>query len=251
MPKAEAAAERAVELDNTLGLAHAVLGDVQRAFHWDWVEAEKEYQLAIELDPNAARAYEGAASLMSLMLRHDEAIDLARRAQQVDPRAADPRYTLGRMFLGARRYDEAEQQFMAALDLTPSSQLAYGRLANVYELTGQYEKAASARQKEWVLAGATEEEVAGLRNAWTTSGTEGYWKWILEYFTNSYEYAGMMAIAEVNAYLGDKDQAFEILEIAYQERNGILIYLNVHPWYDPLRDDPRFHDLLRRMNLDP
>ena len=74
MPRAEAAAEKAVELDHTLGLAHAVLGDVQRSFHWDLVEAEKEYQLAIQLDPNDARAYEGHASLMAILRRYEESI---------------------------------------------------------------------------------------------------------------------------------------------------------------------------------
>ena len=251
MPKAEAAAERALELDNTLGLGHGVLGDVQRTYYWDWEEAEKKYQLAIELDPNAGRAYQGYASLMAVTQRHDEAIALARRAQQIDPRSPISRYTMGRMLLYAHRYEEAEQQFMAALDITPSFQQAYGRLAAIYELTGKYEKAAPSRQREWVLGGATEEEVAGLRNALATAGVEGYWHWILEYYTNTYENDRMTEVAEVYAYLGDNDHVFEWLEKAYQDRTGILIYLNVHPVFDPLRDDPRFHDLLRRMNLEP
>jgi len=251
MPKAEAAAERALELDNTLGLGHGVLGDVQRTYYWDWEEAEKKYQLAIELDPNAGRAYQGYASLMAVTQRHDEAIALARRAQQIDPRSPNMRYTMGRMLLYAHRYEEAEQQFMAALDITPSYQQAYGRLAAIYELTGKYEKAAPSRQREWVLGGATEEEVAGLRNALATAGVEGYWHWILEYYTNTYENDRMTEVAEVYAYLGDNDHVFEWLEKAYQDRTGILIYLNVHPVFDTIRDDPRFHDLLRRMNLEP
>ena len=250
MPKAEAAADRAVELDYTLGLAHAVLGDVQRAFNWDWAEAEKEYRLAIELDPNAARAYEGYASLMSVMRRHDEAIALARRAQQVDPRDANPRYTLGRMFLDASRYEEAEQQFVAALDIVPSSQQAHARLADIYELTGQYEKATSFQQREWVLGGATEEEVAGLSNAWTTLGAEGYWRWKLDYLTNlsQHEYVRPILFVPIYFYLGDKNQAFDWLERAFEDRSGALIYITSHPFYDPLRDDPRFQDLLLRMN---
>ena len=251
MPKAEAAAKKAVELDNTLGLAHAVRGDVQRAFHWDWVEAEREYKLAIELDPHSARAYEGYASLMSVMQRHDEAIALARRAQQVDPRSATPRYTLGRMYVNARRYEEAEQQLLAALDIAPNHQSAYGVIALMHEATGQYEKASSAHQREWVLEGATEEEVAGLSHAWATSGEEGYWQWILAYLMNGYMTAQRLDIAIAYTYLGDKDQALEILEKAYQERIGTLVYLNVHPWWDPIRDDPRFQDLLLRMNLAP
>jgi TolB-like protein/Flp pilus assembly protein TadD len=255
MPRAAAAAEQAVELDNTLGLAHAVLGDVQRSFHWDFLEAEKEYQLAIELDPNDARAYEGYASLMAVLGRHDQSITLAKRAQQVDPRSASPRYTLGRLLMGARQYEEAEQQLLASLDITPNYQQAYGVLSSKYEMTGEYEKAASARQRKWVLAGATEEGVVGiqdaLEDALATSGVEGYWQWILDYLINEDENAQLGEIAEVYGHLGDKDQAFEILEKAYQERSGIMIYLNAYPWFDPLRDDPRFQDLLRRMNLEP
>ncbi len=251
MPKAEAAAEKAVELDNTLGLAHAVLGDVQRSFHWDLVEAEKEYQLAIQLDPNDARAYEGNASLMAILRRYDESIALARRAQQVDPQSASPRYTMGRLLVVARRYEEAEQQLMATLDIAPNNQLAYGVLAHMYELTGQYEKAASAHQKGWVLGGATEEEVAGLSNAWTTSGFEGYWQWKLDYLTNRDGNPELIDFATAYTNLGDIDQALEILEKAYQERDGSMIYLNAFPRWDPLRDDPRFTDLLLRMNLEP
>ena len=250
MPKAEAAAAKAVELDNTLGLAHAVLGNVQRMFHLNWVEAEKEYELAIKLDLNAARAYEGYASLMSVMQRHDEAIALARRAQQVDPRSAGPRYTLGRMLVYARRYEEAEQQFMAALEIAPDYREAYARLRDIYQYMGLYEKAASALQKEWVLGGATEKEVAGLSNAWATSGVEGFWRWKLDYLLNRTGIS-QVSISTAYLYLGDKDRAFEVLEKAYQEREGGLIYLNVAPRWDPLRDDPRFHDLLRRMNLEP
>ena len=253
MPKAEAAAKKAVELDDTLGLAHGVLGNVQRAFHRDWVEAEKEYQLAIALDPNAASVYEGYASLMSVLRRHDEAIALARRAQQVDPRSANPRYTLGRMLLDARRYEEAEQQFMAALDITPSFQQAYARLASLDERTGQYEKAASARQRLLVLGGATEEEVAGLPAA-AILGAEGYWRWMLDYYQGRErrgKYIRPTDFAIVHSSLGEKDQAFEWLERAFEERTGVLIYLNGSHQYDPLRDDPRFTDLLRRMNLEP
>ena len=234
MPKAERAAESALELDNTLGLAHAVLGDVQRAFLWDWVEAEKEYQLAIELDPNSSRAYEGYANLMSVLRRHDESIALARRAQQVDPRGAGPRQTMGRSLMYARRYEEAEQQLMAALEITPSSQPAHRLLADLYELTGQYEKAASSRQREWVLRGGAVEEMAGLSDA-AISGKEDYWRWRLDKSGGG---------ATMYTYLGDKDQAFEQLEREFEERGGGMIWLNVRPSSDPLRDDPRFQDLL-------
>ena len=140
---------------------------------------------------------------------------------------------------------------MATLDIAPNNTLAYNVLAHMYELTGQYEKAASAHQKEWVLGGATEDEVAGLSNAWTTSGFEGYWQWILDYLTNSDGNPELIDFATAYTNLGDNDQAFELLEKAYQERDGSMIYLNAFPRWDPIRDDPRFTDLLLRMKLEP
>ncbi len=253
MPEAEELARKALELDQTLAEAHAVLGDVQRSYYWDWAEAEKEYQLAIELDPNSSDAHVGYASLMSLRGRHDEAIALRKRAQQLDPLNPITRYRAGRQLLEARQYEQAIEQFRAALDLNPNSQPAHGRLADIYEQKGLYEEAAAARQKEWTLGGASQEEVAGLWNAYTTSGAEGYLRWLLDYKTRRrrQEYVRPNELARLHTYLGEKDRAFEWLEKAYRERDGILIYLSVHPWWDPLRSDPRFQDLLQRMNLMP
>ena len=153
---------------------------------------------------------------------------------------------MGRMFLNARRYEEAEQQLMAALDITPSSLAAHSRLAHIYELTGQYEKAASALQRAWVFGGATEEEVAGLPDA-ATLGAEGYLRWELDYHKGREvrgAYVRPDLFAMIHSRLGEKDQGFEWLERAFEERSGSLIYINTNARYDPLRDDPRFQDLL-------
>ena len=253
MPNAEELARKALELDNTLAEAHVVLGDVRRSYYWDWAEAEKEYRLAIELDPNSSDAHAGYASLMSVMRHHDEAIALSKRAEQLDPLNPITRYGAGRQLMDARRYEQAIEQFRAALDVNPNSQPVHGRLADIYEHKGLYEDAAAARQKEWTLGGASEEEVAGLSDAYTTLGAQGYLRWILDYKTKRrrQEYVRPNELARIHTYLGEKDRAFEWLEKAYEERDGVLIYLSVHPWWDPLRDDPRFNDLLRRMNLEP
>ena len=100
---------------------------------------------------------------------------------------------------------------MAALDINPSSQQSYARIADINEHKGLYEKATSAHQKQWVLGGATEEEVAGVPNAWATSGAKGYWQWILDYKTDKsqHEYVPASDFASIYAYLGDKDRVFE------------------------------------------
>ena len=128
---------------------------------------------------------------------------------------------------------------------------AYRDLGDIYEDMGLYEKAATARQKEWTLGGSSEEEVAGLTAA-AISGKEDYWRWTLDYLQRRSEqgYVSPRTFAITYAALGEKDKAFEWLEKAYQARTALLNTL-IEPRIDPIRDDPRFQDLLRRMNLEP
>ena len=124
-------------------------------------------------------------------------------------------------------------------------------LGTIYEAQGRFKEAAKAFQRSRILKGDSEEEVAGLTNA-AALGAEGYWRWSLDYLKESkQEYVSPRRIAVIHGKLGEMDQAFEWLERAYEERDGILVYLNAAPFFDPLRDDLRFQDLLRRMNLMP
>jgi len=253
MPKAEELALKALELDDTLGLAHAVLGAVQRRYHWDWETAEREYKRAMELDPSGYQAHYGYAYLLSALGRHEEAIAVSRRAEQLDPLELRTRDGVASQLHGARQYDEAIAQCRTILDIDPNFQRSYATLAVVYFQKGLYEDAVAALQKQLILGGASEEEVAGLANAYATSGEKGYWQWQLDYAKEraKQQYVRPSDFAEFYAQLGEKDQAFEWLEKAYQERDGGLVFLNVDREYDPLRDDPRFQDLLLRMNLEP
>jgi len=251
MPKAEGLAMKALEIDNMLGQAHAVLGIIRYRYHWDWEGAEREFKLALELDPGYPAATYGA--LMSTMGRHDEAIAMGKRAIQLNPAQLGIRITTGVLLRFARRYDEAAEQFQMVLDLNPNFRGAYQWLRRAYESKGVYGDAVSAYQKVLTLGGASEEEVAGLADAYQTSGKEGYWRWMLDYWIEraKQEYVPRTNFAEIYAYLGDKDQAMRWLEEGYKEREFRMTSLNVAPVWDPLRDDPRFHDLLLRMNLEP
>ena len=125
-------------------------------------------------------------------------------------------------------------------------------LGTIYEAQGRFKEAAKARQRSRILQGDSEEEVAGLTNA-AALGAEGYWRWNLDYLKEKSKqaYVSPRSIAAIHGQLGEMDQAFEWLERAYEERDGILVYLNTAPFFDSLRDDPRFQDLLLRMNLEP
>ncbi len=251
MPKAEAAAMKALELDNALSEAHAVLGDVKRAYYWDWAGAEEEYKLALELDPGSFEAPNQYAFFLTGMGRHDESAAMGRRAQQLNPLDPSMRSGACGRLRFARRYEEAIQQCQAALEMEPDFLSAHRNLGEIYESMGLYPEAAAARQKERTLGGASEEEVAGLTAA-AISGKEEYWRWTLDYWKRRSEegYVSPETLGLIYASLGEKDQAFEWLEKAYQAHAGILL-LMTDPRFDPLRDDPRFHDLLRRMNLMP
>jgi len=252
MPKAEQMAMKALELDDRLAEARALLAWVRMYYDWNWGEAEKEYKLAMELDPNSYDAHYGYAFLISALGRHDEAITEIRRAQELDPLDPAARTAAANLFRHARRYDESIEEIQAALEMDPDFQFAYLRLAWTYEAMGLYPEAAAARQKEQILGGAREGEVAGLSDA-AVSGAESYWRWILDYTQEAAkeQYVEPFDFALIYAQLSEKDQAFEWLGKAYEERNSRLISLNVRPAWDPLRDDPRFQDLLLRMNLMP
>ena len=178
---------------------------------------------------------------------------MSRRAQLLNPLNPVARYTTARQLYYARRYEEAIEQARAALDMNPNYEQAYAFLGMISEVQGLFDEAVAARQKELTLLGSSEEEVRGLADAYTTLGEEGYWRWKLDYYKEKEkrEYVPPNTIAVIYGQLGEKDQAFEWLEKAYEARAGIIVYLNVAAYWDPLRDDPRFQDLLLRMNLEP
>ncbi len=155
------------------------------------------------------------------------------------------------LFGEARRYEESIEQLQVVVDLQPNLPNSYRQLARVYEVQGLYEEAATAWHKSLVLEGASEDEVAGLLDA-AASGAETYWRWRLDYEREraKREHVESDQFAIIYAHLGEKDEAFEQLEKAFEEGENIS-NLKVHPEWDPLRDDPRFQDLLRRMNLEP
>jgi len=255
MPKAKDLAMKALEIDNSLGEAHAWLGMLRLQFDYDWLEAEKEFKLAIEFSPSYDWSHLGYAFYLTAMGRHDEAIAEAKKAWQLNPLDLGLITVVAEHLFNARRYDEAMEQCQTVLDIDPTFQRAHNVLRWVYEIKGMYEEAAAAWQKvEITLGRANEEEVAGLSDA-AASGAEAYWRWRLDYGTERAEqgeYMSPSGFYQIYAALGEKDKAFEWLEKAYEARQGgNFTTLKVTPRLDPLRDDPRFQDLLRRMNLAP
>jgi Tfp pilus assembly protein PilF len=245
MPKMEELAMKALEIDDKFGEAHAILGGVKGSYYWDWEGAEKELKIAIELDPSSSRAHNNYARFLGSIGRFEEAMPLMRRAQQLDPLLLGRKVSAAQLFTEARRYNEAIEELQMALAANPNFQRAYDLIPSVYERQELYEEAIAAYQKT-----LSEEEVVSLADAYQTLGKEGYWRWWLDYWTEIAEqrYVRSLVFARIYAYLGEKDQAFEQLEKAYEEHDVGLTQFNgiagTNPAYDPLRDDPRFNDLL-------
>ena len=246
MLKVEEMAMEALEIDSTVAEGHAALGDVKRISYLDWTGADEEYKLAIELDPNSFEAPYGYAFWFAAMGRHDEAIAMIKRAQQLDPLNPATRTGAARIFFFARRYEEAVKQCQLALEMEPDYSTAYLYLADNYGAMGRYREAGEAFQKAGTLLGASEEEFAGLSEA-AAAGSEAYIRWRFNYDIEGERGQSFLPADSVryHALLGEKDQAFEWLEKAFhQEHPRGFGHIKVNPDFDPLRDDPRFQDLL-------
>ena len=239
---------KALEIDDTLPEGHHVVAAIKHYCDWDWAGAEMGYKRAIALDPSFVDAHFDYAWLLMAIGRSTEAITEAKRALQLDPVSWWTNMTLANMYVYSRQYDQAIEQCQQMIELEPNDSRRHWVLANIYEKMGRYEDAVRAWQKVMTLSDAPAERVAALDSAYSESGPEGYWMWRLERLKGKYD-RNPKATAIYYAQLGDKDQAFVWLEKAYEKHNGEMLLLKVHPSWDPLRDDPRFQDLLRRMNF--
>jgi len=245
LPRFNAALSTALEIDDTLPEVRYTLA-VRAFFHrWNWGEAEREFKRALALNPNLAEARYEYAWYLTSMGRFAEGLTEAKRAVERDPLSVTANLALGSMYSRARQYNQAIPQLRHTIELEPDDPRGYGFLGSTYEQMGMYEDAVTARQKAMTLSGAQPEEVASLGRAYSQSGYKGYLKWDLGRLTDPY------ATAIVHTRLGHKDDAFVSLEKAYKQHHWAMIQLKVLPAWDPLRSDPRFQDLVRRMNFPP
>ena len=243
---------KALEIDDTLLEAHLALAKFRFYEEWDWAGARTEFKRAIEINPKSSEArYEYAWFLMA-MGHFTEAIVEARYALQSDPFSYPTNFTLLYVYYHAREFNQAEAQWQQMNELGLINLKVYSFLARIYEQMGRYEDAVKACQKALTLSDDPPEKVADiaaeLERAYSESGPTGYWMWRLEKLKGQYEHDPYFT-AQIYAQLGDKEQAFAWLEKAYKEHRGPMYLLKVNPCWDPLRNDPRFGDLMRRMNF--
>jgi TolB-like protein/DNA-binding winged helix-turn-helix (wHTH) protein/Flp pilus assembly protein TadD len=250
MPKAREAAERALKIDDELPEAHVALALILENYDWDWSAAEKEYRRAIELNPNYATAHQWYAEFLTWQGRFDEALHESEYARKLDPLSLIIATDRGAIFYFSRQYDRAVEQYQSVREMDP----AFGRahlVIDAYMQQGRFDEAL-ANLHEWRREsgdgfhtitrlvylygrmGQKDKARAELRKLEAINGTQS-----LDPVPMALAYIGV----------GDNEAALSSLEKAYTERSNLLTALKVEPVYDPLREDPRFQELLRRVGL--
>ncbi len=247
--KATAAVLRALELDDELAEAHTSLGHL-RMHQFDWAEAEREFKRAISLNRNYATAYHWYAIYLALQGQLEDAILTIRRALELDPVSRPINTDLGVLFYYGRQFDRAIAQYRTTLEMDPGFGRAYTALGSAYAQQRAFDDAVRMYQKAIELSG-DRATIAGLGRAYALAGrTDDALGVIAELQQLSKErYITPYSIVLIYACLGLSDEAFEWLERAGEEGVGELIYLNVDPFLDNLRSDPRFAAILRRVGF--
>lgn len=248
--QARAAASKALELEPTLAEGHSALAMVNLYYDWDWVAAEREFSRAIALKPSDATAYLRYGLALAWFQRFDDARHEIARGLEVDPVHPLLNQSMGQILYFARRYDEAMREYRKTLVLDSNFFQAYLLIGQVYVQTGEYDKAIAALKKASELGGGAQIK-ATLADTYALYGQTGEAKQILADLTDRSRqtYAPPFDIALAYVGLGDHDQAFAWLEKAYGERARAMLSLRVNPGLDPLRADPRFAVLMRRMKV--
>jgi TolB-like protein/Tfp pilus assembly protein PilF len=250
-PKVLSAVQKALELDPDLAEAHALLADVYIR-SWQWTDAEAEYKRALELNPNDSATHLGFANWLMCQGRMDEALAWSRRGRELDPLSSATSGSPGLILFFARRYDESIRELRSALAVRPDDAGALWLLGFALTENHQPAEAIPILEKAASVSGQSPGVLGGLVRAYAKAGQRTEALRVLNELKHRQKTGYLPAAAFVDAYLalGQRDQALVWFERGYQEQAGFLQWLKVHPFYDPVRDDPRFKDLLHRVGLD-
>jgi TolB-like protein/DNA-binding winged helix-turn-helix (wHTH) protein/Flp pilus assembly protein TadD len=250
-PKAKAAVAQALELDDSLAEAHAALAYIRTYYDWDWAGAEEEFQRALALDPNDASLRHRYSRYLSSLGRIEEALAHMQRARELDPLSLIIKANVGVIYYFGRRYDQAVEQLQRIAKEEPEFSVAHWGLGLAYEQKGWMDQALAEFEIAVKLTERGTNSLASLGRAYSVTGKKQEARKILEELTNRAKQGRISAyqIALIHVGLDETDLAFEALERAFEERSTLLTYLKMDPRFDPLRSDPRFRELLRRMNF--
>ena len=248
-PKVTSAVRKALELDPDLPEAHVLLADMLQK-QWQWAEAEAEYKRALELKPNDAAAHVGFANWLMCQGRTEDALAWSRRARELDPLGVSGTQIGWILFL-AHHYDEAMRELRSELVVQPDEIGALWFLGFVLINKNQPEEAIQVLERAVSVSDRSPGSLELLATAYAHAGRRNETLRLLDELRRRRQTSYVPSSAFINPYLalGDHDQAFAWFERAYQEKSTILLYLKVDPFFDPVRGDPRFADLLHRVGL--
>ncbi len=250
-PKAKAAAAKALAIDDTLAEAHTSMGFYYLLYEWDFVEAERAFKRAIELNPNYANAHDGYGFCLRAMGKHEQSIQEVLTSQQLDPLSLFTNVGLGWACYFARNFGQSVKHCEKALEMDAKFFFAYWNLGLSYLQMGKHREGVEALRKGVTDSGGNLAFYAhfgyGLAVAGNIKDAEDVIKDLEKLAARSYVSSYYFAIIHLG--LGRDEEAFEWLELAFGERAGFLAFLNVEPIFDTLRADARFQDLLRRIGF--
>jgi tetratricopeptide (TPR) repeat protein len=250
-PQAEAAAKKALAIDDGLAEAHSALGAVEMFYEWHWPAAERELRRAIDLNPGEPNAHRLYSYLLTATGRFDEALAQAELNLRLDPLSPVTYADMVRAFYFARRYDDAITASRRALEMDPNFAIARLVAGAAYEQRGSYEEAIVELRQANNLPGGSPGALAALGHAFAASGKRGEALRTLKELERMSErrYVSPLDLAILYAGLDDKERTLEQLERAAEDRAGWLINLGVEPRFDTLRSEPRYLELQRRVGL--
>jgi len=248
-PQVTNAAKKALELDPNHAEAHLLLAITDQE-EWCWAQAEVEYRQVLELSPNNSGGYDGLGDWLLCHGRTDEALALAERARELDLFGSTT-WDIAWILFHSRRYDEAIRELRGSLALRPSDAHTLWLLGFTLVEKGQPNEAIPLLEKASVLADRSSGFIDVLGAAYARAGRRSDALRILAELKRRKQHGYVAAASFVIVYLGlgENEQAFAWLEEAYKERSNMLKFVKVHPLFDPLRDDPRFVDLVHRIGL--
>jgi TolB-like protein/DNA-binding winged helix-turn-helix (wHTH) protein/Tfp pilus assembly protein PilF len=250
-PKAKAAAQRALALDQSLAEAHTSLATVRFNYDWDWPGAADGFRHAIDLNPSYATAYQRYSLYLTAMGRTQESLTQMNRARDLDPLSISTNFSLGWRLYMARQYDQAIEQLHNTLDMDPNFALPRMVLGQAYEQKSAYPQAIAELQKAVAVSHDSPPMLGALGHALGASGNRAAAEQVLAKMNelSKKEYVSPFYFALVYAGLGETDQALDSLEKAVKDRSNAVIFIKVDPELDSLRALPRFQSLLHRLAL--
>jgi DNA-binding winged helix-turn-helix (wHTH) protein/tetratricopeptide (TPR) repeat protein len=252
MPKAKEAAMNALSIDSALAEAHTSLAHVLMNYDWNWPEAEKEFKLSIQLNPDYATAHQWyAIHYLTATDQMESALEEMKRALQLEPTSLVMNSFMGATLYFAGRYDEAIEQCRWTIEMDPNFAVAHWHLGLAYEQKEMFDKAIAEFQKATTLSGGSALLKACLGHAYAKANRIDEATKIMAELNelSQQRYVSSYERAAISVALGDERQSFELLERAYGEHSFHMVYLKVWPQFNPVRNDPRFQDLIQRLGL--